>query len=129
LLVPTGLKHTAIELTKGATLIIAGGDSSSGVTPTIRPALNSLVDDNLSVVSSPYLANAKYGGASANAWFLFGDPASVDTFEIGFLKGKRTPTVERGDTDFNTLGLWFRVYFDLGVREQDFRGMVKSNGQ
>jgi hypothetical protein len=75
------------------------------------------------------LANAKYSGASANAWFLFGDPASVDTFEIGFLKGKRTPTVERGDTDFNTLGLWFRVYFDLGVREQDFRGMVKSNGQ
>ncbi len=129
LLVPTGLKHTAIELTKGATLIIAGGDASSGITPTIRPALNSLVDDNLSVVSSPYLANAKYDGASANAWFLFGDPASVDTFEIGFLKGKRTPTVERGDTDFNTLGLWFRVYFDLGVREQDFRGMVKSDGQ
>ena len=55
-------------------------------------------------------------------------PGSEDTFEIGFLRGKRTPTVERGETDFNTLGLWFRVYFDLGVREQDHRGMVKSNG-
>ncbi len=125
LLVPTGLKHTAIELTKGATLIITGGDT----TPTIRPALNSLVDENLQVVSSPYLANSSYDGYSATAWYLFGDPASVDTCEIGFLRGKRTPTVERGDTDFNTLGLWFRVYFDLGVREQDFRGMVKSAGQ
>jgi outer membrane biosynthesis protein TonB len=129
LLVPTGLKHTAIELTKGATLIIAGGDATSGTKPSIRPALNSLVDENLTVVSSPYLANSKYDGHSQNAWYLFGDPASVDTFEIGFLKGKRTPTVERGDTDYNTLGLWFRVYFDLGVREQDFRGMVKANGQ
>jgi len=128
LLVSTGLKHTAIELTKGATLIIAGGDASSGINPTIRPALNSLVDEHLSVVSSPYLANSKYEGASAEAWYLFGDPKQIDTFEVGFLRGRRTPTVERGDTDFNTLGLWFRVYFDLGVREQDHRGMVKSNG-
>jgi hypothetical protein len=129
LLVPTGLKHTAIELTKGATLIITGGDSSAGAAPSIRPALNSLVDENLQVVSSPYLANSKYTGHSDKAWYLFGNPASVDTFEIGFLKGNRTPKVERGDTDFNTLGLWFRVYFDLGIREQDHRGMVKSNGQ
>ena len=128
LLVPTGLKHTAIELTKGATLIIAGGDGTDGAMPTIRPALNSLVDENLQVVSSPYLANAAYDGSSDSAWYLFGDPATVDTCEIGYLRGKRTPTVERGDTDFNTLGLWFRVYFDLGVREQDHRGMVKSAG-
>ena len=53
----------------------------------------------------------------------------MDTFEIGYLKGRRTPTVERGETDFNTLGVWFRVYFDVGVREQDHRGMVKANGQ
>jgi len=128
LLVPTGLKHTAIELTKGATLVIAGGDATAGAIPTIRPALNALVDENLVVVSSPYLSNVTYENASSTAWYLFGDPQAVDTWEIGFLRGKRTPTVERGDTDFNTLGLWFRVYFDLGVREQDHRGMVKAVG-
>ena len=37
-------------------------------------------------------------------------------------------TVEQGETDFNTLGMWFRVYFDLGIREQEYRGMVKSIG-
>lgn len=123
LLVPTALKHLAIELTKGATLIMAGGAEN-----TIRPAVNVLADENLQVVSSPYLANSGYTGASATAWYLFGAPGQVDTFEIGYLNGKRTPTVERGETDFNTLGLWFRVYFDLGVREQDHRGMVKANG-
>lgn len=122
LLVPTALKHLAIELTQGATLIMTGTDN------TVRPALNVLADENLNVVSSPYLGNSAYDGASQSGWYLFGDPKQIDTWEIGFLKGKRTPTVERGETDFNTLGLWFRVYFDLGVREQDHRGMVKANG-
>lgn len=122
LLVPTALKHQAIELTKGATLIMSGADNA------VRPALNVLADENLQVVSSPYLGNSAYEGASQTGWYLFGDPKTIDTWEIGFLKGKRTPTVERGETDFNTLGLWFRVYFDLGVREQDHRGMVKANG-
>ena len=123
LLVPTALKHLAIELTRGATLIMAGGSSTE-----VRPALNVLADENLQVVSSPYLANSAYAGASATAWYLFGQPGTVDTFEIGYLKGRRTPTVERGDLDFNVLGMWFRVYFDVGVREQDHRGMVKANG-
>ena len=122
LLVPTVLKHLAIELTQGATLIMAGTDNA------VRPALNVLADENLNVVSSPYLGNSAYEGASQTGWYLFGDPRTVDTWEIGYLKGKRTPTVERGETDFNTLGLWFRVYFDLGVREQDHRGMVKAVG-
>ena len=117
LLVPTALKHQAIELTKGATLIMSGDDNA------FRPALNVLADENLQVVSSPYLGNSAYEGASQTGWYLFGDPKTIDTWEIGFLKGKRTPTVECGETDFNTLGLWFRVYFDLGVREQDHRGM------
>ena len=123
LVVPTALKHLAIELTRGATLITAGGSDN-----VVRPALNILADENLQVVSSPYLANSAYEGSSSTAWYLFGDPRQTDTFEIGFLRGKRTPTVERGETDFNTLGMWFRVYFDLGVREQEHRGMVKSAG-
>ncbi len=122
LLVPTALKHQAIELTKGATLIMSGTDNA------VRPALNVLADEHLQVVSSPYLGNSAYEGNSQTGWYLFGDPKTIDTWEIGFLKGKRTPTVERGETDFNTRGLWFRVYFDLGVREQDHRGMVKANG-
>ena len=123
LLVPTALKFLAQELTRGATLVMSGGAEN-----TVRPALNVIADENLQVISSPYLGNKTYDGASDAAWYLFGKPGTVDTFEIGYLKGKRTPTVERGDLDFNVLGIWFRVYFDVGIREQDHRGMVKSNG-
>lgn len=122
LLVPTALKFLATELTRGSNIIIAGSSDKE------RAALNALADENLQVISSPYLGNSAYAGASQTGWYLFGDPRQVDTFEIGYLKGKRTPTVEKGDTDFNTLGMWFRVYFDVGVREQGFRGMVKANG-
>lgn len=123
LVVPTALKHLAVELTRGATLVMSGGTDN-----VVRPALNVLSDENLQVVSSPYLANAAYAGASSTGWYLFGQPGTVDTFEIGYLKGRRTPTVERGDLDFNVLGMWFRVFFDVGVREQDHRGIVKANG-
>jgi phage head maturation protease len=129
MLVPTGLKHEAIALTRGSQLIIAGGDATAAANPTLVPALNALADENLIVISSPYLTNSNYSGNSELAWYLFGDPNQVDTFEIGYLKGRRTPTIEKGNTDFNTLGMWFRVYFDLGIREQDWRGIVKSDGQ
>ena len=122
LVVPTALKFKAIELTKGAAFVVAGD------TDVLRPALNALADEKLQVVSSPYLSNAAYAGNSSTAWYLFGDPAQTDTFEIGYLKGRRTPTVEKGDTDYTTLGMWWRVFFDVGVREQGHRGMVKSNG-
>lgn len=122
LVVPTALKFLATELTRGDSIVIAGSTAAE------RAALNALADEKLQVVSSPYLGNTAYDGASQTGWYLFGDPRQIDTFEIGYLKGKRTPTVEKGDTDFNTLGMWFRVYFDVGVREQGFRGMVKANG-
>ncbi|MBQ9740634.1 MAG: Mu-like prophage major head subunit gpT family protein [Kiritimatiellae bacterium] len=123
LLVPTALKFLAQELTQGRALIMSGGAEN-----TVRPAINVLADEGLSVVSSPYLSNSKYDGASDASWYLFGKPGTVDTFEIGYLKGKRTPTVERGDLDFNVLGIWFRVFFDVGIREQDHRGMVRAVG-
>ena len=123
LLVPTALRFLAQELTQGATFMMAGGAEN-----VVKPALNVIAQQNLQVISSPYLGNAKYPGSSEASWYLFGKPGTVDTFEIGYLKGKRTPTVERGDLDFNVLGIWFRVFFDIGIREQDHRGMVKASG-
>ena len=90
LLVPTSLKFLAAELTQGTTLIMSGGADN-----VVRPAINVLADENLKIVSSPYLSNSKYAGSSEAAWYFFGKPGVVDTFEIGYLKGKRTPTVER----------------------------------
>ena len=59
---------------------------------------------------------------------LTGDPAQIDTFEIGYLQGRRVPVVEQGAVDFTNLGLGFRVVYDLGVREQAYQGMVFNKG-
>lgn len=122
MVVPTALKFKAEALVKGDTIIATGNTASVGT------SLNVLASTGLQVISSPYLSNAAYPGASATGWYLFGNPNQVDTFEIGYLRGKRTPTVEYGETDFNTLGMWFRVYFDVGVREQGHYGMTYSAG-
>ncbi len=124
LLVPTALKMTARELLNSTMLIAVGSTDKERI-----PTYNAIADEHLVLVVSPYLSNSNYTGASSVAWYLFADPAVTDTFEIGYLKGRRTPTVEKGETDFNTLGIQFRVYFDLGVREQGHRGMVKFAGE
>ena len=124
LVVPTALKMTARELLN-STFYLATGSTDKDHVPTY----NAIADEDLVLVVSPYLSNDNYTGSSSVAWYLFATPAVVDTFEIGYLKGRRTPTVERGETDFDTLGVKFRVYFDLGVREQDHRGMVKFKGE
>lgn len=124
LLVPTALKMTARELLNSVSFFATGSANKLRI-----PTYNALAEEDIEVVTSPYLSNANYPGSSAKAWFLFADPAVVDTFEIGYLKGRRVPTVEEGETDFDTLGIKFRVYFDLGVREQDYRGMTKFKGE
>ena len=124
LLVPTTLKMTARELLNSVTFFATGSSNKARI-----PTYNALADEEIEVVTSPYLSNTNYTGGSSKAWYLFADPAVVDTFEIGYLKGRRVPTVEQGETDFDTLGIKFRVYFDLGVREQDHRGVTKFKGE
>jgi len=124
LLVPTALKMTAKEILNSSILLAVGATNKQRI-----PTYNPIADEDLEIVSSPYLSNANYPGASSKAWFLFADPAVADTFELGFLRGRREPTIEQGEPDFDRLGLRFRVYFDVACREQDFRGMCKSKGE
>ena len=124
LLVPTSLKMAAKEILNSVTFLATGTAEKRRI-----PTYNALAEEDLEVVTSAFLSNKNYPGHSDKAWFLFGDPRILDTFEIGYLKGQRTPTVEKTSADFEELGIRFRVYFDLGVREQDYRGMVRANGQ
>ncbi|MGQ0431816.1 MAG: phage major capsid protein [Microthrixaceae bacterium] len=79
-------------------------------------------------LASPYLNSQGLPGSSATAWYLFANPADVAAMEIAYLRGQRTPTIESGETDFDTLGMKWRGYFDFGVAMQDFRATVKSAG-
>jgi hypothetical protein len=78
---------------------------------------------------SRYLANTKYTGASAKAWYLLADPADLPVIEVAFLNGQESPTIETAEADFNVLGIQMRGYHDFGVALQDPRGGLKSKGE
>lgn len=80
-------------------------------------------------VQSPYMQASSIAGASANKWFLFAAPsADVAIMEIAYLDGRQTPVIESAETDFNTLGMQWRSYWDWGVAKQDKRAGVYSPG-
>ena len=48
--------------------------------------------------------------------------------EVAFLNGQQNPTIQSGDTDFNTLGIQWRAFHDYGVAMRDHRAGVFSAG-
>ncbi len=122
LLVPTSLKVAAQQLMTETRVneTTAQGKPSPAGNPHVgkwRP------------LASPYLNAQGLTGSSAKAWYLFANPADVAAMEIAYLRGRRTPTIESGETSFNTLGMQWRGYFDFGVAMQDFRAAVKCKGE
>ncbi len=122
MLVPTALKVPAEMLMKSLQL------NETTTANKGKPSTNPHVG-KFDVVSSVYLSNASFTGASDKAWYLLADPNRLPAIEIAFLNGIDRPTVEKTDADFNTLGIQFRGYIDFGVREQDYRGALKMKGE
>ena len=120
LLVPTALKVISELLMKSTTV--------NETTDTPKPNNNPHVG-KYAIVSSAYLGNGTFDGASGKAWYLLADPNRLPALEVAFLGGMDRPTIERADADFNTLGIQFRGYIDFGVKEQDHRGILKVKGE
>lgn len=76
--------------------------------------------------SSPYMALSSLDGYSATTWYLLASPDDLPAFQVAYLVGKRTPTIESQDAAFNTLGVQYRAYFDYGTAQIDYRGAVKN---
>lgn len=120
MLVPTALKVTAQQLIS-STQIIDG--SSTAAQPNGNPHAG-----RFKLAASPWLNSQSLSGGSATAWYLFADPRDVAAIEVAFLGGRQAPTIESGDTSFDTLGVQWRAYHDFGVAKQDPRAVVKSAG-
>ena len=115
LLVPPALAITAKQLFSDLTV--------NETTTANKPKLTSNPHaGSYTPVVSPFLSNTTFhASASATAWYLFANPADVAALEIVYLRGMRTPTIERGELSFDKLGAAFRGYFDFGVNLSDFR--------
>ncbi len=80
------------------------------------------------VATSSYMSNSSYTGYSTTAWYLLANPDDLPVIEAAFLDGRETPVVESADAEFDTLGIQFRGYLDMGVSLQEYRGGYKSAG-
>jgi hypothetical protein len=120
LLVPPALNVTASTLMRSAEV---RNTTASTKEPTINPH-----QGKFDVVYSTYLNNAKIGNASNTGWYMLASPSDMAMIEVVFLNGQQTPTVEQADADFNTLGIQMRGTFRYGIKKQDYRAAVKSNG-
>lgn len=123
LLVPVELE-TEAQVLLGSAQIITEGSSGKTKTPVDNPHRN-----KYALSTAPHLSDSYYTGYSALAWYLFADAKQIAAFEVAFLNGKRSPTIERTPTPANVLGISWAAYIDFGVREQDPRGAIKIKGE
>lgn len=108
LIVPPELEVTAAQLI------------NSVVDPTKANATPNPFANKLTVISDPELADVK-------AWYLAAASGYCPTVEVTYLNGNEAPTME-SSVQFDTLGIKWRIYHDVGVNLLDFRGLQKSTG-
>lgn len=108
LIVPVELEVDAVQLI------------SSVVDPTKANATPNPFANKLTVVSDPELEDA-------TAWYLASAPGMCPTIEVTTLNGHDTPVMESA-VQFDTLGIKWRIYYDVGVNLLDYRGLYKSTG-
>lgn len=74
-------------------------------------------------VSSFYMTDPRIVGDDPDPerYFILGDPNAlgVGVIQVAFWNGKRKPTIETAELDFNTLGIQARGVFDFGVSLQE----------
>jgi len=66
--------------------------------------------------------------ASPKAWYLAASPSQIDTIEVAFLNGVRTPVLE-SRPGWNVDGVEYKVRIDAGAKAIDYRGLYKNAGQ
>ncbi len=121
ILVPTALSALGTQMFKSLEI----RDTTTG---TKYPVANPH-QGKFRVEVSRYLANSKFTGNSAKAWYLLAEPTDLPVVEVAFLNGQESPIIETAEADFNVLGIQMRGYHDFGVALQDPRGAIKSKGE
>jgi hypothetical protein len=89
---------------------------------TLYPAQNSQV--NPFAGSMEQITEARLTG---NAWYLFADPATIDTIEYGYLEGEEGLYTEQR-LGFDVDGLEIKGRLDFAAKAIDWRGMYSNPG-
>lgn len=74
------------------------------------------------------ITDAQLDIANPKGYYAVADPRDVDTIEVTYLNGKRTPTLE-SKVSWDTLGIEWRMYHDFGINVLDYRGVAYNQGK
>lgn len=128
ILVPPTLETTARTLLAASSVLIASGVGSSRAVESSANIFGGQFGG--APIVHPYLETSTITGYSAAYWYLFASPAILPCYEIAYLNGQESPTIEFFGLDANAdvLGVTWRVYYDFGVGAAEWRAGVKSAG-
>jgi hypothetical protein len=112
ILLPTGLETGTEQL------LVSMTDPASSNSGVRNPFTGKLIP----------VCDAELDQYSATAWYLAAQAGLVDTIEVTYLNGQKTPIIE-SQVAFDVLGMKWRIYIDYGVTLLDFRGLYKNPGQ
>src|SRR5690606_4648979 len=77
----------------------------------------------LAVIAEPRLDPA----SGAIPWFLFANPATIDTIEYAYLEGQEGVYIETR-MGFDVDGVEVKARLDFGAKAIDWRGMYRNPG-
>ena len=89
--------------------------ANSGVMNPMREAFQLITDAQLDI-------------ANPKGYYAVADPNEADGIEVTYLNGKRTPTLE-SRVSWDTLGIEYRMFQDVGINVIDYRGMSYNPGK
>ena len=99
-----------------------------GITPNTTAAVVPDSIRSLTPISEPRLSTGVGGvQGSATGWYLFADPAQVDSIEYAHLDGQTGPYTETRN-GFDVDGIEVKCRHDFGAAAMDFRGVYRNAG-
>jgi len=131
MLTPSVLLTTTQNAVQARNLYNSATVEVTGSTDRTRP-VNNEWHQMFAPAYSAYLHQAAFNGGTAQTtqWYLVaGVTDDFAALQVAFLRGQRTPQIERFDYDPNMLGATFRARLPFGVAMADARCMVKSKGK
>ena len=93
---------------------------ASVVDPAMSNATPNPFAGKLEPIATPHLTNTAQ-------WYLAASPDQVDTVEVCFLEGERTPFLDE-EEDFDTDCRKYKVRHQIVAKALDYRGLLRSTG-
>lgn len=93
---------------------------------TLAPATAATVIPDYLKAFTP-IVEPRLDANSATAWYVFADPAMIDTIEYAYLEGEQGVFLDQ-EEGFDMDGVKFKARLDFAAKPIDYRGMIKSVG-